>query len=50
MYDYEDCLLIIRAMIERARRDINENKYVTDSYLFLRWCDVYLVSYVEDLD
>lgn len=50
LYDYEDCLLIIRAMIERARRDMAENKYATDAYLFLRWCELYLVAYIEDLE
>lgn len=48
LYDYEACLLLIRAMIQRAEKDIKED-HIGDAYLFLWWCRVYLVGYLEDL-
>ena len=54
MYHYENCLLLIHAMIRQAKRDSRRGKLERDWYiyrpdLFLEWCAVWLAGYLEDV-
>ena len=49
LYDYDACLLLLYEMVQQAQKDTESESDRSDAYLFLWWCRVYLVGYIEDL-